>query len=175
MKSFVFLVLFATIASSVLSGACRVNRSSPLYKQCDSAWGSKTLGSSSTICKVGCLMSSVASGMAGAGKTINGARATPDTLNTFLRANGGYSGNLFIWGAVSRFGLAYEGQSSVGANIRSAICANKIVILNVNNGGHWVLATAYDDASSTYTVNDSGYSRTTYKYSEVSLAGIFRV
>ena len=172
MKIYVLLILSAAIASSVFAG-CNINRNSPLYKQCDGAWGSKTLGSSSTICKVGCLMSSVASGMAGAGKTVNGQTATPDTLNTYLRANGGYSGNLFMYGAVAKFGLSYEGQSSGRAAIQAAICANKIVILNVNGGGHWVLATGYNDNA--YTVNDSGFSKSSYSLGEVSLAAIFRV
>ncbi len=79
-------------------------------------------------------MSSVASGMAGLGKTINGQTPNPRTLNSFLLSNGGYAGNLFIWGAVSRFGLTYEGQTSDQNAIRSAICAQKLVVLNVNNG-----------------------------------------
>ena len=85
MKIYVLLILSAAIASSVLSAGCIINRSCPVYDQCDSIWGSNKLGSSSTICKVGCLMSSVASGMAGAGKTINGKKATPATLNMILR------------------------------------------------------------------------------------------
>ena len=166
-------VLIAVLVAGALSASCKVNRNSPVYKQCDSNWGSDRLGSSSTICKVGCLMSSVASGLAGAGKKINGNTPTPKNLNAFLKSNGGYSGNLFIWGAVERFGVKYEGQPSSKDAVRSAICANKIVILNVNNGGHWVLATAFN--GDTFTVNDSGYSRTTYNAGDFRVAGIYRL
>ena len=90
MKIYVLLILSAAIASSVLSAGCTINRDTPLYEQCDEEWGSKTLGSSATICRAGCLMVSVATGMAGAGKTIKGEIVTPNSLNTFLRANKGY-------------------------------------------------------------------------------------
>lgn len=55
------------------------------------------LGSSSTICKVGCLMSSVSMAMAGLGKQIDGHSVTPAVLNSFLKAHGGYSGNSYMW------------------------------------------------------------------------------
>ncbi len=152
---------------------CRIGRNFPLYKQCGQSWSNDRLGSSSTICAVGCLMTSVSSGMAGFGKSISGQTPNPRNLNSFLRSNGGYSGNLFVWGAVSRFGLSYEGQTSDHNAIKRAICANKIVVLNVNGGGHWVLATGYD--GSTYFVNDSGYSRSSYTQGQVVRAGIYRV
>ena len=109
--------------------------------------------------------------MASLGKTINSQTATPGTLHDSLKSNNGYQGSLFCWGAVSRFGLKYEGQPDMGANIRTAICAKKIVILNVNNGGHWVLATGW--ANGQYSVVDSGYSRVSYSFAEVSRAGVF--
>ena len=166
------VVILALIFAGVLSGGCKINRSAPVYKQCDSQWGSNTLGSSSTICKVGCLMSSVSSALASLGKTVNGKTANPGTLNEFLRANGGYQGNLFVWGAVSRFGLSYQGQPTSATDIKNHICANRVVILNVNNGGHWVLATGYDDASG-YSVMDPGFSKSTYGFSEVQRAGVY--
>ena len=166
------VVIFALIVAGVLTGGCKINRSAPTYKQCDAKWGSNQLGSSSTICKVGCLMTSVASALDSLGKTINGQTATPATLNDFLKSNGGYQGNLFVWGAVSRFGLSYKGQPTSAADIKNHICANSVVILNVNNGGHWVLATGYDDASG-YSVMDPGYSKSTYGFSEVQRAGVF--
>ena len=61
-------------------------RTYPLYKQCDSKWGSEHLGTSSkTICQAGCAMSSLAMGLAGIGKNYN-----PSTLNTWLKGHGGY-------------------------------------------------------------------------------------
>src|ERR1700733_9103864 len=96
MKAIIFAVL-VTIA------LCRTY---PLYKQCDSRWGSEGLGTSSnTICKAGCAMSSVAMGLAGIGKNYN-----PGTLNTWLKGNGGYvSGDLLVWGAVGKIGLTFKG------------------------------------------------------------------
>ena len=167
----VFLV--ALLVSGALTASCTVNRSSPLYKQCDSKWGSDGLGSSSTICKVGCLISAVSMALAGAGKKIGGAVPTPKNLNSFLKANGGYSGNGFVWGSVERFGVKYEGKVSDKNAVRTAICGNKIVILNVNNGGHWVLATGFN--GDTFNVNDAGYSRTTYGVKDFGLVAIYRL
>lgn len=39
------------------------------------------------------------------------------------------------------------------------------MILNVHNGGHWVLATSM--SGSTISVNDPGYSTTSYTLSEI--------
>ena len=50
-----------------------------------------------TICKVGCLMTSVAMAIRYYNITIDNEEATPGTLNQWLRANGGYDNesNLF--------------------------------------------------------------------------------
>ncbi|KAL9646478.1 hypothetical protein ABK040_006473 [Willaertia magna] len=149
-------------------GSCDQSRYNyPLFKQCDSRWGGNRLGSSSTICKVGCLMTSVCSALNGRGK----ASYTPATFNSFLLNNGGYTGNLFIWGSVARFGFSYLGQTSDKATIRNWLCGNKVVILNVNGGGHWVLAKSY--ANGVYQVNDSGYNRSSYSEGEVVRAAGF--
>jgi len=47
-------------------------------------------------------MSSVAMALTDRGQSYN-----PGTLNAHLSSNGGYSGALFIWGSVSKFGLTY--------------------------------------------------------------------
>ena len=81
--------MFAKIIA--LATLAVIGSSYPLYKQCDSRWGSDKLGTSGqTICQAGCLMSSVAMVIADCGRSIGGAQATPKTLNTFLRNNGGY-------------------------------------------------------------------------------------
>ena len=136
-------------------------RTYPLYKQCDSRWGSHELGTSSnTICKAGCLMSSVSMALSGCGKSYN-----PDTLNTWLKGHGGYvSGDLFVWGSVKSLGLAYEGKIA-NNEISAALGKNEIVILNVHNGAHWVLATSM--SGSTIHVNDPGFSTTSYTLSEI--------
>lgn len=149
--------IFALAVIIVLASS----RSYPLYKQCDSRWGSEQLGTSAnTICKAGCLMSSVAMALTGCGKSY-----TPSTLNTWLKGHGGYvSGDLFVWASVNALGLSYIGKVS-NANIAKELGANSIVILNVHNGGHWVLATSI--SGTTIQVNDPGYSTTSYQMSEI--------
>ncbi len=48
------------------------------------------------------------------------------------------------------------------------------MILNVHNGGHWVLATSM--SGSTISVNDPGYSTTSYTLSEIvaNNSGLYR-
>lgn len=168
----ILVIAVAALTWSANAQTCKISRSAPLYKQCDAAWGGNKLGSTSTICKVGCAMCSVASGLASLGKTINGQTSTCATLNSYLLNNGGYQGNLLIWSVVNRLGVVYEGQQSSVSAIKDAVCQNKIVILNVNQGGHWVLATGVE--GSTFYVNDSGYARTTYPANEVVRASIYR-
>lgn len=83
------------------------SRTYPLYKQCDSQWGSHQLGTSSkTICQAGCLMSSAAMALSGTGH-----HETPDTLNTWLKSHGGYvSGDEFVWNSIHPLGLIFEGK-----------------------------------------------------------------
>ena len=173
MRAIYLAVLVSVLASAVVSvpDKCEIGRSAPVYKQCDSQWGSNPLGSSSTICKVGCLMCSVASGMTSLGKTIDSQTVTPAVLNKFLLSNGGYYGNLFVWATVERFGLKYRGQFNSKDIIKQAICDKKITVLLVNNGSHWVLATGFE--GDTFYVNDSGYSRGTYSAGEVILGAIY--
>ena len=76
------------------------------------------------------------------GKSIDGNSSNPKTLNTWLKAHSGYaSGDLFVWGSVSTLGLSYSGKVTAEA-AKTAVDQGKIVILNVRNGGHWVLATS---------------------------------
>lgn len=146
----------------------------PLFKQCDPKWGNDRLGSDSTICKVGCLMSSVSMALNGLGKRISGQESNPKTLNSYLLSHGGYYGNLFVWGSVSLFGLSYQGQPTNIQVIKDHVCANRVVILNVNNGGHWVLATGVE-ADGSFSVNDPGATRYNYPASAVVRAGIYYV
>ena len=105
-------------------------------------------------------MSSVSMALSGCGKSYN-----PDTLNTWLKGHGGYvSGDLFVWGSVKSLGLAYEGKIA-NNEISAALGRNEIVILNVHNGAHWVLATSM--SGSTIHVNDPGFSTTSYTLSEI--------
>ena len=151
----------AKIACLFLLITIALSRSYPLYKQCDSRWGNEQLGTSSnTICKAGCLMSSIAMALSGTGHGY-----TPSTLNAWLKGHGGYvSGDLFVWGSVNSLGISYQGKVA-NANIAGSLAAGHIVILNVHNGGHWVLATSM--SGNTISVNDPGYSTTSYTLSEI--------
>lgn len=146
MKAVILLALFVTIFS----------RTYPMYKQCDAKWGNEQLGTSSnTICKAGCAMSSLAMGLAGTGHNYN-----PSTLNTWLKGHGGYvSGDLLVWGSVTPLGLTFQGKFA-NSQIKAKLDQGFVVICNVHNGGHWVLAHSY--SGDNINVNDPGYSTTAY-------------
>ena len=167
------VILVALIAGGVLAGGCTTSRPVTDYGQCEGYWAQQYLGGDKTVCRAGCLMTSVASAMTSCGKTINGKKADPGVLNDWLKRNGGYSGNMFVWGALSKFGLSFLGWPESSTEIKNHICNNRIVILNVNGGGHWVLCTGYND--NTYNVMDPGYPRKTYSTGEVTCAGVFRI
>lgn len=146
----------------------------PLFVQCDSAWGSHYMGTK-TICQVGCLMSSTAMGIAGVDISIESSSSTPDTLNTWLKANGGYDNNDLIESVVPNIDptriswpvdamhrtndLSYE-------TVKQYIQAGRIVVGNVMNGGHFVLLTGYSDDGDTFAVNDPGFDTYYYSYSK---------
>jgi ABC-type bacteriocin/lantibiotic exporter with double-glycine peptidase domain len=133
----------------------------PLYKQCNSSWANQQLGTSSqTICQAGCLISSASMGLSGVGRDYN-----PGTINTWLKAHNGYvSGNLFVWASINSIGLFFEGKVA-NSQIKTSLDQKKIVICNVNNGGHWVLATGY--SGNNILVNDPGYAKTQYSLTEI--------
>jgi hypothetical protein len=151
MKFLVFALLVAVCLA----------RTYPLYKQCDSRWGNEKLGTSAnTICKAGCLMSSASMALAGTGHSYN-----PGTLNTWLKEHGGYaSGDLFVWTAIDKLGLTYKGKIS-NTEIKKHLDEGYVVILNVHNGGHWVLAHGY--SGDNILVNDPGFSTTAYSISQI--------
>lgn len=159
------LIVLALLVVAALS------RTYPMYKQCDPQWGSHQIGTSSkTICQVGCLMSSVAMALAGTGHSYN-----PGTLNTWLTHHGGYvSGDAFVWASVNSIGLTYEGKVS-NSQIKAELDKGRVVILNVHNGGHWVLAHGY--SGDNILVNDPGFSTTSYSLSQIvnGNTGIYKV
>ena len=102
-KDIIVLVALITVISA---------RNYPLYKQCDSRWGSEQLGTSSnTICSAGCLMSSAAMALSAVGSS-----QTPSTLNTWLKGHGGYvSQDLFVWASINPLGVRFAGFISNSA------------------------------------------------------------
>jgi len=123
-------------------------------------------------------MIAVADAMKGTGKTINGKEVTPKVLNNYLMKNNGYQGNLYVWAKIEKFGFRYMGQTRDTNYMKTLVCqGNKILILNIDNGGHWVLATGMNEESKSFTILDGWkmLDRTSVKYSEVKRAGIYEV
>jgi len=151
---------------------CRT-RAYPLFKQCGQGWSGNGMGGSGiTVCKEGCVVSSISMALNGLGKTINGQSANPGSLNGWLGGNGGYvNGNDFIWSSVGRLGLHHVKGTNSKAEMRQAICNNQVVILTVNNGGHYVLGTGTGDG--VFFVNDAGYNRDSYTEGQVIYAHIY--
>ena len=146
----------------------------PLFKQCDSLWANELLNRSTTntICSSGCLISSMAMIINDWHKQVTSGPATPHTLNIWLTWNGGYaSDDLFIWGSVNGFGTKFAGFTTDHTQTRNYFNAGKAVILNVRNGGHYVLMTGISGTD--YIVNDPGFTKTSYTQDEVVKAAIY--
>jgi len=144
--------------------------SAPMFKQCDSRWGSTRLGTGSkTIYQSGCAMSSVAMAL-----KARGANVTPATLNDWLIHNDGFvNGNLLAWGSVNKFGKMtlmnyYRGAGSLSvANLKNFVNQGYPVVVNVRSGGHWVLVVG-NTSGNDFLVNDPGFSVNSYPYSAMS-------
>lgn len=143
-----------------------------LYKQCDSRWANQELGycASLTICSAGCAMSSVAMML----KT-KGANVDPASSDVYLTQHGGYANGCdIIWSKADDFGVTkFQGiQYANEQEICNGLSQMHGIIANVNNGGHWVLLTGCAGGGVFY-VNDPGYSRTTYKMSEILMEAVY--
>jgi hypothetical protein len=140
----------------IVSGSPVIPKTYPLYKQCDSAWAHDVMHSQ-TICQVGCLMSSTAMGLAGFKIPIHGATSTPKTFNAWLRANGGYVGDGLNEGVVPNLNKSHITWPSDGMHQHNDITMptlqkwlqkGRVMIANVNKGGHFVLAVGWDKDNS---------------------------
>jgi len=152
----------------------------PLYSQCDPKWAKDPIGTSktSTICDVGCMMSSTAMALAGHNITIdNKEEVNPGTLNKWLIANGGYVDDDDLEESVvpkiaptkwSWVGYLFNQTDLSPADIKERLdTKTTVVIFNVMKGAHFVLAVGYDDSDTTFYVNDPGFTRQTYEYSDI--------
>lgn len=131
-----------------------------------------------TICQVGCLMSSTAMGLAGSNIPIEvnpEILSDPQTLNQWLIANDGYTdGNNLIETQVplidpERIFWLDDAFHKTNDLTYEEVCQfldkGRIMIANVNNGGHFVLLTGYSTTDGdTFVVNDPGYHRDTYSH-----------
>ncbi|KAF2074487.1 hypothetical protein CYY_004192 [Polysphondylium violaceum] len=153
----------------------------PLYKQCDSRWANNVI-MNETICDVGCLMSSISMSIAGRELSINGQLSTPATLNAWLKSNNGYTdGDLLIENAIPNISPviqwvgSYEHSDFTIQDIQDMLDQQIVVILNVNNGGHFVLAIGYDETNDTIYVNDPGFNKQSYTYEDAVGYRIFKI
>ena len=152
---------------------CPTRQSNTVFAQCDSQWGQDRMSGGKTLCAVGCLMSSVAASLNSHGITVYGHTTNPHWFNEYLVQEGGYQGNLFIWGSVARWNYDYRGQFSNTEAIKADVCNPKHqVILNVHNGGHWVWAVGVD--GDYFLTNDSaGGKLNRYHVSEVGVSAVY--
>ncbi len=126
-------------------------RDYPQYNQCDPKWKDEKLGTSTnTICQVGALVSAAAIGLSGIGINQN-----PSSLNTWLKNNKGYlNKDDFVWASINAFGVIFEGKVP-NTLLKINLDVGYLVMINVNKGQHWVLATGY--SGNTIFVVDSLY------------------
>lgn len=138
----------------------------PLYKQCNNTYGNNTMVTK-TICDVGCLMSSISMAMAGKRIPIprpDGSFVDPDpaTFNTWLQHNKGYDGDndldetavpalnpgRIVWPAD---GMHTTNDLPV-ATVVDYLDKGRVVIANVDKGGHFVLVVGYDQGTNASSV-----------------------
>jgi len=117
----------------------------PMYRQGDSQWGSRRLGTSSSLAAAGCAMTATAMAVSKiTGKVIN-----PGEMDAWLDKNRGYSGNGLIWGKAAQMGGLGASKVAFNAtNINKQIDKGRPVVIGVDykagsNGGangtdHWI-------------------------------------
>ncbi|KYQ91756.1 hypothetical protein DLAC_07544 [Tieghemostelium lacteum] len=173
----VTIVLFFIAVVTIASCYPVIPYTYPLYKQCDPEWANQIM-ETTTICEVGCLMSSTSMAMGGKGITIDTNTSNPSTFNYWLRNNNGYTSNdeliesvvpdinnqLIEWD-----GSKLNGTALSMTDIQNILDeTNNILILNVRNGTHFVLATGYDTTlQDVIYVNDPGFDQDFYYYDTV--------
>ena len=147
----------------------------PLFKQCDPRWGADTIVTT-TICAVGCLLTSTAMMLRERHISIGGDDATPARLNTFLQTHGGYDAhNDMSEAVVAMVDPARVAWTNESMHTKPDVSWTTIVqmlergapvIANVMHGHHFVLVVGYDKSGDTLFVNDPGFSRSTYSFAD---------
>lgn len=145
------------------------------WKQCASNWGSNRMGSSQTICGAGCTSTSVAIALAKSGVRTSLSTLNPATFVNWMNNNGGYSGNLLVWGAVTSLApnFKYQGQERLtGSNshkasqLRNALNNGEYVIAYVKGGGHWVFVDRVE-GDNVYIIDPGANITNLFSYSGV--------
>ena len=151
----------------------------PMYKQCDARWGSVVMGQNGeTICDVGCLMTSITMGLAGTGIPIDNQTAIPPRTDHFLQSHNGFvDGSSSLSEAVipeiapSRVSWPADGMHRTNDIPWATVVAYlnrpvpRIMIANVMHGQHFVLVTGYRADGDSLVINDPGFNKNTYSYS----------
>jgi predicted chitinase/murein DD-endopeptidase MepM/ murein hydrolase activator NlpD len=135
----------------------------PMYRQGDPEWGSRTLGTSSSLSAAGCAMTATAMAVS----KITGKAINPGQMDAWLDKNGGYSGNGLIWGKAAQMGgLGAAKQAWNLDTINKQIDAGRPVVVGVDykagsNGGangtdHWITITGRgkEGGKDVYYAND---------------------
>lgn len=104
-------------------------------------------------------MTSLAMALNGTGNGYN-----PGSLNKWLTANGGYDGSGVNPWKIGDLGLPFENKCP-NSEIKAKLDAGKVVVVNVNDGRHWVLAYGYN--GDTILVNDPYFSTGSYPLSQI--------
>jgi hypothetical protein len=151
------------------------------FSQNDSRWKYNTLGRSTSIGRSGCVVSCLSMLL---NAEASNPYMTPDKLNSWLRKNGGYSGNNMRWqipGLIDGEGLGMEleGQSTryndwdfLSSELEKG---NKVIVKVAGRRSHWVLVVKQEgeaNKASSYLVNDPGM--TTFEKRTLAYWGGFR-
>ena len=148
----------------------------PYFSQIDPAWGSQeydhgnslSLWCGSTLAQCGCAVTSAAMLLKyyGVDKSPTGGPTTPETLNSWLKANNGYNRfGAIMWNSVATYSIKSNqnfgtpkikwngtGTANDFTTLNNELNNNKPVILSVKNESHFVVATGIQNT--TYSIND---------------------
>lgn len=135
----------------------------PMYRQGDDQWGSRRLGTGSSISAAGCAMTATSMAVSKiTGKVIN-----PGEMDAYLDSHRGYSGNGLNWGVAAAMGGLSASKQAWNLNtINKQIDAGRPVVVGVDykagsNGGangtdHWITITGRgtENGKQVYYAND---------------------
>lgn len=141
------------------------------WLQSDSRWGSVTFGTSDTMSKSGCAITSVAKLMVHSQSVSSDPSVfNPGIFCNWLKKNGGLtSQGWIVWSAISKYTskFSYSGaaalngsQSQKTATIQSYIKDGYVVVAMVKNGGHYVAVDKVSD-NTVYILDpaNTGYNK----------------
>lgn len=176
-KRIIIIVILGVALSGWLSAV-----SFTWFSQGDTRWKSNTLGNGgSSIGNSGCVLSCLSMLL---NAEASNPRITPSDLNSWLRKNGGYAGNLMRWqvpGEIDGNGPGLELVSQINKSndwdyLSSELAKGHKVIVKVSGRrSHWVLVVAQDgpyNKASSYIVNDPGTD--SYQYRTLAHFGGFK-